>query len=289
MYRRINWENYSSTMTPLNADNLNRMDSALAKHDEDIEVMSNVKADRVLLNGMVTAVYYNTTSGIFRFERYGEAPVEVDLNIEKIPVQFSMSEDGIIKMITTDGTEYTADVKSLIPEIETTSEHEIDLVHTQEGGTITLSASIKNNSITDDKLESHFLENCRLYSSDASKSSASASISEVNSRASEESAKHWAEQSELWAKTVEPITINVEPIVTEGTHIADITINGNKTELYAESGGSSDYSELENKPQIGGITLVGNKTLDELGIASKSSVDSLAELVGNVNAMLEEV
>ena len=32
------------------------------------------------------------------------------------------------------------------------------------------------------------------------------------------------------------------------------------------TGGSSDYSTLSNKPQIGGVELVGNKTLDDLGI-----------------------
>lgn len=35
------------------------------------------------------------------------------------------------------------------------------------------------------------------------------------------------------------------------------------------TGGIFDYSDLQNKPQIGGVVLVGNKTLDELGIQPK--------------------
>lgn len=38
------------------------------------------------------------------------------------------------------------------------------------------------------------------------------------------------------------------------------------------SGGTSDYTELSNKPQIGGTTLIGNKTLAELDIAAASDL-----------------
>lgn len=38
------------------------------------------------------------------------------------------------------------------------------------------------------------------------------------------------------------------------------------------AGGTSDYDELENRPQIGGVTLTGNKTLHDLGAASEADV-----------------
>ena len=38
------------------------------------------------------------------------------------------------------------------------------------------------------------------------------------------------------------------------------------------AGGTSDYDELENRPQIGGVTLTGNKTLHDLGAASEAEV-----------------
>lgn len=87
--------------------------------------------------------------------------------------------------------------------------------------------------------------------------------------------------------------VSVEPIVTVGTNIADITIDGVTTQLYAPTGGGgggvSTYGELPDKPQISGVTLSGNKSLADLGIASQSSVNELAELVGSVNAELEGV
>lgn len=36
-------------------------------------------------------------------------------------------------------------------------------------------------------------------------------------------------------------------------------------------GGSSDYSDLENKPQLNGITLEGNKTLEDVGVQPKGN------------------
>lgn len=42
-------------------------------------------------------------------------------------------------------------------------------------------------------------------------------------------------------------------------------------------GGTTNYNQLQNKPQIAGTTLQGNKTLNELGIASKA--DMLKRLV----------
>jgi len=38
-------------------------------------------------------------------------------------------------------------------------------------------------------------------------------------------------------------------------------------------GGTSDYEELENLPQIGGVTLKGNKSLSDLGAATESAVN----------------
>lgn len=43
------------------------------------------------------------------------------------------------------------------------------------------------------------------------------------------------------------------------------SINGNITLPPYIPTGSSDYNDLENKPSIGGVTLEGNKTLEELG------------------------
>lgn len=57
--------------------------------------------------------------------------------------------------------------------------------------------------------------------------------------------------------------------------------NGRVTEWQFEpisggGGGTSDYGDLENKPQINSVTLAGNKSLADLGIASASKFNSLS-------------
>ena len=45
-------------------------------------------------------------------------------------------------------------------------------------------------------------------------------------------------------------------------------------EIGGGGGGSMNYSELENKPQINGIILIGNKTTVDLGLVSQAELDN---------------
>ena len=45
------------------------------------------------------------------------------------------------------------------------------------------------------------------------------------------------------------------------------------------SGGTSDYTDLTNKPQIGGVTLTGNKTLHDLGAAAESDIPDPTSII----------
>lgn len=64
--------------------------------------------------------------------------------------------------------------------------------------------------------------------------------------------------------------------------------------LYATStGGTEDYTELENKPSINNVELNGNKTLEDLGIASKDDLDeavtTLEDAIDNIVDDIESV
>lgn len=60
-------------------------------------------------------------------------------------------------------------------------------------------------------------------------------------------------------------------------NIANILIEAQKKA--GGGGGTSDYSELSNKPQINSVTLSGNKSLSDLGIASASDVTDIQGLI----------
>lgn len=52
----------------------------------------------------------------------------------------------------------------------------------------------------------------------------------------------------------------------------DTSTYGNKIRGLS-SGTNLDYEKLQNKPQIGGQTLIGNKSLHELGLDSLSNLE----------------
>lgn len=58
--------------------------------------------------------------------------------------------------------------------------------------------------------------------------------------------------------------------------------NGELTATGGGSGGTTNYSDLSNKPQINGNTLSGNKTSAQLGLASTSDIPTTAS---DVNAL----
>lgn len=61
-------------------------------------------------------------------------------------------------------------------------------------------------------------------------------------------------------------TVTIEAKLDSGDNIADIIIDGKRYPIYAPSGGqggSTNYNDLTNKPQLEGVTLMGNKRLNE--------------------------
>lgn len=81
-----------------------------------------------------------------------------------------------------------------------------------------------------------------------------------------------AQESDI-GKSLSPKTV-VDGVVTEWQYTEP-------------SGGTDDYTDLDNKPQIAGVTLSGNKSLTDLGIASEESLGELSGEVTNVKNAIQ--
>lgn len=80
-------------------------------------------------------------------------------------------------------------------------------------------------------------------------------------------------------------SVAVEPKTSSGTNIADLVIDGKTYPIYAPeggSGGTTDYSELTNKPSLEGVTLVGNKRLNQDGIHESLTNTEIETLINSV-------
>ena len=183
---RINWENEPSINTPINEVNLNKIDYAVYEHDRTFATWDTTKANQSDLLLCVKTITYDTDTGVFVFTWQNGTSQTVNLNIEKIPVSFSMDANGVITMTTEDGTQYTADVGSLIKTYTFTDSGRIDFtVTTDASGNKTVVADIIDGSITGAKLQPNYLADCQTAKTGA----------ETAQGLSEDS----AEDSEAWA------------------------------------------------------------------------------------------
>ena len=194
VYTRINWENVPSEATPINETNLNRMDYALNEIDGRVVAFDTSKAEQSDLLQTLKTVSYDSTTGVFTFTFWNGTTVTADLNIEKIPVSFSMDANGIITMTTSDGSTYTADVGSLIKTYTFNDSTDIDFnVVTDSSGNKTVTATIVDGSVTARKLQPNYLADIQaeVASAQAYANSASGSATTAGNQALE--AEAWAD------------------------------------------------------------------------------------------------
>lgn len=179
VYTRINWENSPSENTDLDAYNLNQMDSAIDALDNRIISQDALKVDKSAINGNIADWTMDETTGVITITKYNGEKIIFDLNIEKIPVGFSMSDDGIITMTTEDGTQFKADIGSMIPVLTFEDSTTIAVSVTGTGKNKTYSFSIKTGSVTDAMLQPNYLADIRVESANASAYAQSANAKSV--------------------------------------------------------------------------------------------------------------
>lgn len=183
IYSRILWENSPSDRTPLNETNLNKMDLAIDNLDDRVVQMDVTKVNTEIANGLLKSWTLDETTGIITVEKLNGEQIIFDLNIEKIPVSFSLSEDGILTMITEDGTPFTANIGAMIPILTFADSDTIAVSVTGTGVNKTYSFSIKAGSVTEDKLQPNFLSSIKVQAENAGKSASDSSTYSKDSEA----------------------------------------------------------------------------------------------------------
>ena len=174
IYTRINWENYPSEATALNETNLNKMDFALNEVDNRLIEQDTTKLSKTDASNDIVNWTMDEETGVITVTRRSGEQIIFDLNIEKIPVSFSLSDDGILTMVTDDGTTFTANIGAMIPILTFNDSDEIAVSVSGTGINKTYSFSVKDNSITENKLQPNFLADIKVQSASASLSASNA-------------------------------------------------------------------------------------------------------------------
>ena len=178
VYSRINWVNEEEPA--LNETNLNKVDYALDVIDDRVVELDITKAKQSDLNESLKTLTFDQETGVFTFEYWNGSQLICDLNVEKIPVSFSLSDEGILKMVTDDGTEWTCDISKLIKTYSFLNSDTINFEDTiDENGNHNVTAKVKIGSITGEHLQPNYLADITKQanlSKDSSENSKSSSL-----------------------------------------------------------------------------------------------------------------
>ena len=202
IYQRIDWENYPSSATPLNEDNLNKMDYAIDKLDDRIVTHETTKLNTATGNTLVKNVTFNEKTGVFTIEKLNGSKITINTALEKISTNFHFNPTTQKLVLTLiDGTVQEIDLSALITQYEFS---ESDTITFEIDANGKIKANILNGSITGEKLEPNYLADVTLESSKAQQSALDAQDS---ADSAEESAIR-AEEAAGRAESIVGLTID---------------------------------------------------------------------------------
>lgn len=164
-YQRINWENYPSNKTPVNEQNLNKIDYAVNEHDDRIITLDMVKLDKITANGLIKDIQLDKRTGIFTITYLDNSVITIDTLLEKLAVNFgydASTQELII--VLDDGTEKRVDLSALITQFEFLNSDRIYFTVSADGK---VTADIRNNSIGEEKLRVDYLAEIKKESAKA--------------------------------------------------------------------------------------------------------------------------
>lgn len=154
-YSRINWENEPSKKTALSATNLNRIDLGLNVVDDRVIELNTIKAEKSVVNNLVKDVSFTPETGVFQIIKQDGSTITYDTKLEKIAVNFTydpLTQKLII--VLDDGTKQEVDLSTLVADYEFVDTDTVGFTKQPDGK---ISASVKNGSITEEKLQPNYL------------------------------------------------------------------------------------------------------------------------------------
>lgn len=270
----INWENEPSFNTPINEENLNKMDKTIGVLDDRIIEQETSKLDKSTAYTMVKDISFNENNGVFTVTRLNGSTFTIDTRLEKIAINFKY-DYSTQKLIVTliDGTTQSIDMSALVTQYEFADSATLDFT-TDSNGKVT--ATIKSGSITEDMLQPNYLAEIKVETAKSAQSMANAKISENNAKQSELNAKESEEQALEYSNNAQPLAQSVSGNNPTAVNSTDGNVIYLNNKGYTQQGGEPTPS---NPIHINGLADKGYFD-GELDI---KSVGLLTDAISNKN------
>lgn len=183
-HSNINWENSPSINTPINEQNLNKMDNAIDTIDDRVIALDTSKFNLSDAQELIKSLTFNRVNGVFTITYFNGSTATIDTMLEKLAVNFDFDEDAQQLIITLDdGTEKRVDLSAFIKPIEFIDSGTIAWQLLDNGQ---VSAIVKEGSVEEKHLRPDYLADIKV---EAAKSESSANASAQSAKEADNSAK----------------------------------------------------------------------------------------------------
>ncbi len=187
VYARINWENWPSDETPLNEQNLNKVDKATDQLDDRVIHLDTSKFDKSEAQTLIKDFSIDRATGVITLTRYNNTQIIIDTLLEKIAVNFDYDVETQRLIITLDdNTKKYIDLKALITQFEFDGSDTIDF-SVDAAGHVT--AIVKEGSIEEKHLRPDYLADIKVERAKAEAARDGAEAAEAHAKDSETKAK----------------------------------------------------------------------------------------------------
>lgn len=147
----------------------------LCDTSEAVDDKLDLKADKTTTDKLVKTITLNADTGVFTIKTDDGTTTTIDTMLEKIPVNCYLDGQEFV-LVLDDGTEQRADLSAFLTSTEFTDSATIDFF--VSGATVT--ATIKNGSVTLEMLESTIMSTLQGYMTAAQEAASNAATSETN-------------------------------------------------------------------------------------------------------------
>lgn len=172
------WRNYPSADSPLNDQNLMKINNGLNTVDDRVITLDTTKFDKTDAQGLIKSLTFNPSNGVFTITYFNGATATIDTLLEKLAVNFDFDETTQQMIITLDdGTVKRVDLSAFIVPLEFVDSGTIAFQLLADGK---VTAIVKEGSIEEKHLRPDYLADIRVESAKAESSRDAAEQSEEN-------------------------------------------------------------------------------------------------------------
>ena len=192
-----NWENFPSIKTPVNEQNLNKLDRSVDEIDNRVISLDTTKFNKTEAAELFKDVSLDPKTGIITFTTYSGAKKTIDTLLEKIAINFDFDEETQeIVIELEDGTYKRIDISAFIKPNEFLDSDTVAWI--VDGQTV--KAIVKEGSIGEKHLRPNYLADIKVESAKAEAAKTAAETAQTEAKKSETAAATSATASATSAK-----------------------------------------------------------------------------------------